>query len=263
VTKNSMLGDSIQVQLPDGKMVTGKAVNRDDRSDLALVQIDVKLKSSVAIYSLKADSITNDQLGTLLLSAEPAKAGVVSALGAAEFPLGNFSSAGYLGAATINKDDKLLMSTVQPNGAAIEFLKVGDEITSVDGGKVVTPEQFVKAIQKHKAGEAILVDGNRDNTPFSYKIVLRVRPSSPANTTHAASRFDGGRSERYDGFRNTFVHDAIIKPAECGSPVFDHNGRFVGINMARYSRVSSIATAARGVKQFVENAAKMLNDTKV
>lgn len=263
VTKNSMLGDSVQVQLPDGKMVAGKTISRDNNSDLALVQIDAKLKNTIDIHSLKADSVTNDQLGTLLLSAEPAKSGVVSVLGAAEFQLKNLSSAGYLGAATVNKDDKLMMSVVQPNGAAMEFLKVDDEITSVDGKKVTTPEEFVQAIQKHKAGEAIVVKGNRNNSNFSYNITLRVRPASPANNTHVASRFDGGRSDRYDGFWNTFIHDGVIKPSECGGPLFDINGRFVGINMARYSRVSSIATAARGVQKFVETAARLLSNTQI
>ncbi|QKJ32599.1 trypsin-like peptidase domain-containing protein [Mucilaginibacter mali] len=261
VTKNSMLGDSIQVQLPDGKMVAGKIISRDNNSDLALVQIDTKLKNTIDIYSLKADSITNDQLGTLLLSAEPAKTGVVSVLASAEFPLKNFSSIGYLGGGTANKNGKLVMNMVQPNTAAMEFLKVDDEITSIDGQKLSTPDDFLKAIQKHKPGEVAVVNGSRDNNAFSYNITLRLRP--PANSTHIASRFEGGRSERYDGFWDTFVHDAVIKPSECGGPVFDSNGRFIGINMARYSRVSSIATAARGVQKFVETSARSLSNTQI
>jgi S1-C subfamily serine protease len=48
------------------------------------------------------------------------------------------------------------------------------------------------------------------------------------------------------------LHDSKIKPSECGGPVFDQNGKFYGINIARFSRTSSIAVPAKLVLEFLK-----------
>lgn len=233
-------------------MTDANVISRNTENDLALLQLDIKLKSTIKLNSIKVDSIRATDVGTLLLSAEPESKGVVSVLGTGEFILKNMSSIGYLGAASVVKDGKLILSMVQPTAAASEYLKVDDQIISVDNINLSSPESMVKTLQKYHPGDLVQVSGMRGDEPFSYAIKLRQRPSD--NATHVASRFDGGRSTRYDGFTNTFVHDGVIKPDECGSPLFDINGRFIGITMARYSRTSSIATAARGIQQFVASS---------
>ena len=44
-----------------------------------------------------------------------------------------------------------------------------------------------------------------------------------------AERFESGKSEPRDGFKYVFVHDARLKSSECGAPVFDLGGGFMGV----------------------------------
>ena len=69
---------------------------------------------------------------------------------------------------------------------------------------------------------------------------------------HIVFRFTDGRSERADGFEHVLVHDGRLKPAECGGPLYDTDGRFYGINIARFSRTSTLAIPAILISKFVE-----------
>ncbi len=62
--------------------------------------------------------------------------------------------------------------------------------------------------------------------------------------THSADKFEGGKSVRLDGFKKVFAHDANIKSDECGGPVFDAEGNFYGINIARFSRTTTLVLPA-------------------
>jgi serine protease Do len=79
---------------------------------------------------------------------------------------------------------------------------------------------------------------------------------------HTADGFPGGRSLRSDGFRKVFAQDAALKASECGGPVFDGNGRFVGINIGRHSRTSTIVMPADVIAEFVNNIPAGLNEGK-
>ena len=52
--------------------------------------------------------------------------------------------------------------------------------------------------------------------------------------------FIGGQlSQRRTGFRRVVQHDTALLPSNCGGPVIDVQGRFVGINIARAARTTS------------------------
>ena len=89
-------------------------------------------------------------------------------------------------------------------------------------------------------------------------IVLDTIPQRHFN--HPAEKFAGGKSFRRDGFNGVFTHDAIIEPYQCGSPVFDVSGDFYGLNIARFSRTSTIALPATTICNFINMS---LNDSKV
>lgn len=69
---------------------------------------------------------------------------------------------------------------------------------------------------------------------------------------HPAAQFAGGKSIRRDRFKKVFAHDAVLQPAQCGGPVFDANGNFYGINIARYSRVCSVVVPASVIVQLLK-----------
>ena len=55
------------------------------------------------------------------------------------------------------------------------------------------------------------------------------------------------KSGRRDGFPTVIPHDADLTPENCGGPLFDLEGKFVGLNIARNSRVRSYAIPASRV----------------
>ena len=73
----------------------------------------------------------------------------------------------------------------------------------------------------------------------------------PSFSNHAADQMK--KSGRRDGFSQVFPHDADLEPSNCGGPLFDLEGNFVGINIARNSRVRSYAIPRAIVEQLIDN----------
>ena len=73
------------------------------------------------------------------------------------------------------------------------------------------------------------------------------------------SKVNGKRSTRLSGFEQVIQHDTVLNPNECGGPVVDSQGRFIGINIARAGRVVSYALPASIVS---EDMVSMLNEAR-
>jgi serine protease Do len=73
----------------------------------------------------------------------------------------------------------------------------------------------------------------------------------PFQGNHPAYHFEGGRSNRFDGFQKVFPHDGKIKSNQTGSPVFVEDGTFVGLNIARFSRTCTLAIPADVILNFI------------
>ena len=87
----------------------------------------------------------------------------------------------------------------------------------------------------------------RDDAELTKEVVLGNRQK----TGHVADDIVGGKSDRRDGFGLVISHDAVLRPRECGGPVFDIDGNFLGINIARFSRSRSYVVPRMILKQFV------------
>ena len=58
-------------------------------------------------------------------------------------------------------------------------------------------------------------------------------------------------SNRRGGFPFILQHDTIIKPADCGGPLVDLDGKVVGINIARAGRSESYAIPSDEVQKLL------------
>ncbi len=65
---------------------------------------------------------------------------------------------------------------VVKGGAAAKKLKPGDIFTAVDGTKVTTPDQVVKAVGAHKPGETVRLTVERKGTSLDVPVVTRADP---------------------------------------------------------------------------------------
>lgn len=250
ISKSSLLPGEITAILANGRAEQLTVCYRDDRKDLVLLEMDRKSKNGIDISAATKNTFSFADMGKILISPNPLDEGEISILGTLEFDMPGLYSSGYLGSALEVKGSRALISMVQEKSPAHEAgLKIGDEVLRINKSAISSSEQFVKEIQKNKPRDTIHIEYKRDGVENSIDITLAKRPYNI--TGHVAERFTDGKSDRRDGFKNAFVHDGKLKPAEVGGPIFDIKGNFIGINMARYSRTSSIAVSAIEVVDFL------------
>jgi serine protease Do len=91
---------------------------------------------------------------------------------------------------------------------------------------------------------------SRDKEEFEKKIELISRPAGMMvefDGGHIADMFEGGKSLLRSGFSRLYVHDGHVLPPECGGPVFSNDKKFVGLNIARFSRTQTYVLPAKEV----------------
>lgn len=253
ISKNSLLPNSLVSIVADGQKQPLKIVHRDDKRDLVLLELSTALNDGIDLSKVSRDSLVFDDLGKIMISPDPTNLGEISVLGTLRFDLPAIYSAGYLGLRLELENNRNLVKMIQEKSpAGGSGLKIGDEVLSINDEKVSSPEQFIKELQKSKPNDRIRLAYKRDGVEGKLDITLAKRPYITMD--HAAERFTDGKSDRRDGFRKAFVHDGKLKPAECGGPVFDLKGNFMGINIARYSRTSSIAISTAEILDFIQDA---------
>ena len=62
----------------------------------------------------------------------------------------------------------------------------------------------------------------------------------------------GEISDRRDGYQEVIQHEIPIPPKAMGGPLLDLEGRVVGVNIARYNRVTTFALPAALVRASIE-----------
>jgi serine protease Do len=250
ISKSSMVGENPVAVNASGLTIRLRVISRNPADDLVLLLPDKNLDGGIVLPRAVTDSVSISQLGKFLVSPMVDTTARTGVLGSLLINLSNFTSYGFLGASTQLKNDQLVIKSVMPNSAAeLGGLKTGDIITAVNGLQVLDELDFVKAIGKYQAGDTVLLAGISGDKDFVKKAVLQYPPQKTGS--HPAGLFYGGKSMKRDGFNNVFTQDATVRPTECGGPVFDMNGNFVGINIARFSRTSTIIMPAKRIIDYL------------
>ena len=252
VSKSSMVGADPLIELM-GEMMSIIPIYRDKSTDLVLLKPVSKIRHGITFDAFAIDTITNDQLGEFLISVQPdANASQVSVLGSKFFSLNKIAGMAYLGAA-VAYSTPVAITVVQPGSPAGNAgLQVGDQLVSIDTAVIAKPEDYGNQLMKYWAGDTIKFDVLRQGNRISKSIILTSRPERPV--THPADMFEGGKSIRRDGFEHVFAHGANVRPDQCGGPVFDKKGNFYGINIARFSRTSTVVMPAKTISIFIKAA---------
>lgn len=254
LSKASYVGNQAEVMV-GGKQVKAKILHTDKKNDLVLLGIQKKIKGGVDLGNVDTTLFALDNLGTLLVSPLSSLSPRVSVLGTQLFELAKLESIGYLGA-QVAYFGPLEITEVLPFGDQRPLLEKGDELLAVNGVRLNSRADFIRESKKFWPGDSITVLLKRSGKDVEQSVILLPRPETAG--IHQAERFTGGKSRRRDGFKSVFAHDARLKPEECGGPVFGLDGRFYGVNMGRFSRVSNIVVPAIVVQRFVEEACSML-----
>lgn len=251
VTKLSMLGDHPRLAaFSNAKLLL---VAKDRENDLALLAVSVKddLRGGINLSEVSA---VNSAMGKLIYIEKDAGNLVSGVFGSEEvFSQPKNSSRPYLGAMLKYNSKPALFSLINPESPAGKAgIKVGDELLALNDKAIEKANDFAPALLKYWPDDEVKLTWKSDTATFTKALVLAGVKMGSSN--HPAERIAGGKSGRRDGFEKVFAHDADVKAAECGSPVFDLNGKFLGVNIARFSRTSTLALPAEVILQFVNSA---------
>jgi serine protease Do len=253
VSKSSLVGDRIFIDQGTGKTFNATVVSRDKENDLVLLYVAAKLKTGIRLKSLAdSSSIKFNDLGKFLLSALPMQSNRIGVLGSTYFDLDKKFSSGYFGASATFINKQIVLTRIAPGSpAATAGLMLSDQITGINGVLISQPPEYGKEIMKYEPSDTISIEGVRDGVSYKLPVKLTIMPTVG---NHPADHFVGGKSKRRDGFKAVFTHDSVLKPEECGGPVFDLDGKFYGINIARFSRTSCLVISTKTIYDFVHKS---------
>ena len=130
-------------------------------------------------------------------------------------------------------------------GAEKAGLKPGDIIMAVNGAAVTNREQVVETLREFREGQNIKLRLQRDQTQISAEVRMMVprdgQLSGGSDSSPRPSRLEGEISQRAEGFEVAIEHDTVLRPWLCGGPLVNLDGKAIGINIARASRVTTYA----------------------
>lgn len=138
--------------------------------------------------------------------------------------------------------DHVRITELSPNGSAVlAGLRVGDELSRVDGTAVTSLKAVGDLLDKRQPGDWISIDVQRAMHQFSVKAQLQHDPGQQFEKTEFLDGRSGQVSPRRSGFPPVLQHDIAIAPNACGGSIFDIDGHLIAINIARRARESTLA----------------------
>lgn len=256
VTKASELKGNLQIKLnstKDTRKYDASILARDKTTDLAVLKIDAKNLPVIAWNETVPP--VGSWLATPSLESEikPVAIGVLSVS-----PRKINAPAGALGIRVDDAEDVLRVKTISDNSPAAQAgLQEGDIIRKVNGVIIKGRVHGQETIRSHQPGDQVELVIDRNGTQQNIKATL-----SSLSILMNGERADfqnslGGKlSDRRSGFPLAIQHDSVLKPADCGGPIVDLEGKAIGLNIARAGRVESYALPASVVRETVEKLLK-------
>jgi serine protease Do len=249
MSKGSMVGEHPKIVI-GSREFNANILFRDQENDIVLLVVNDKISGGIEVSKINESSVSFSDLGTYLFSPLPAGQSQ-SIISGEQFALPRKFSAGFLGGPARYIDGKITLSVpVKDSPTELSGLKQGDVLMAIGEVKLDEPADYGREMMKYNPGDTVVIKAIREGTEILRRIKLDARPKG----SHVADQFFGGKSVRLDGFSKVFSHDGIITPEECGGPVFDSNGRFYGVNIARFSRTTTLVMPAQVLISIIKNA---------
>lgn len=231
----------IQVWFPDGTGGEAREVKRDDRLDLLLLKVE-RAGLPVVTWGESASLRPGQWLCALTAATGTLRIGV---LGANRRPISNSGAVMGVRFAPGDKGDQgVLIEEVAADGPAEEAgLRAEDVLMELDGQKVNEPGAVKRVISALHPGDVVNVRylrGGKDS-----RCDVRLASKNRVMMNWVGEDFANyGTSHRTDNFPEVIQHDMPLDPTDMGGPVFDLQGRAIGINIARVDRVTNYVLPA-------------------
>ena len=246
VSKNSMVKENPRTQIGDSE-VELEIVARVPENDLILLESPEK--NSVGV-DIDAQSAKAPVIGSFLITPDASGSGLISVVSTKTFASRKQQSRGFLGVMPADFENRggAILREVTKNGAAERAgLKVGDVVTKLNETLITTHMDMRRFLGSVDPNTTVIATITRGEEELQKTISLGAFPST---SNHAADQMQ--KSGRRDGFGKVIPHDADLKPEDCGGPIFDLDGNFIGLNIARNSRVRSYAIPSEIIRELVE-----------
>ena len=257
LTKANDLKGDITVKLRDGKTYEARWVGVQQQHDIALLKIEATGLKPIDFSDSKKVGVGN-WLACVGINEQPVAIGVVSVAtrtvpkGAMSFPTFNPKS-GYLGVYLDQGEGHPLVKKVDEGTPAAKVgLKSNDIILMLNGATMNEVQQFIDAVGKFKPGDVVTVKVRRGDVELELRPTLGTRSAFPGfNRGEQQNKMGSELSSRISGYPTILQHDSVVKPADCGGPIVDLDGRVIGINICRAGRVESWAVPAEVIQPFL------------
>lgn len=252
ISKSTLVGTGPRVQLSDGSSLAAEVVARDPKNDLVLLQVNFRDVGGIDLSRIKGD--LEEQPGRLLLVPDAKGAGTISTWGSNFFAVPRTRvSGGYLGVVIGSRDNSVIFERVQNGAAKKAGFESGDVVLKLGDKTVRQRNDVFRFLSNQDVNSRIDVTVRRDGQEITKEVILGKRPDEASR--HIADSLIGGKSVRRDGFSRVVSHDANLRPEQCGGPVFDIDGNFLGVNISRFSRTRSYIIPRTLIKEFIDQNA--------
>ncbi len=253
LTKASELSGKLECIFSDGSRMAAIKVAQRDEFDLALLQVP---KNNIPEIRWSEASLLPVGSWLITTSLEP----LPVAIGVVSTPLHDSPKPrAVLGVRMDLVERGVRVNVVMPGtGAARAGVRQGDVIASINGRSADSPESITDIINGLQPGDKVTLSVFREQEPLSLTATLGDKSRlGGLDQAELMDSLGGPLSKRRAGFPSVIQHDSVVRPRECGGPIVDLDGQAVGINIARASRVATLALPANVVQLAVQ---KMMRD---
>ena len=237
--------------LATDKQVSAELIGVDADEDLALVRVNAR---GLKPIQWATDEVAIGQWAiTPGIAETPQAVGIISAL-----PRRIRPPRALIGVNFDYRNPTPRIDSILPGlGAEKAGLKAGDTIVAVSTMAVTNREQLVEAIRDYREGQVIKLRVQRLETQFTVDVRLMIPRAGQMDDTASAQprlrSLTGAVSERSEGFEQAIEHDTVLQPWLCGGPLVNLDGKAIGINIARASRVTTYALPSRLAKRIFDD----------
>ena len=257
LTKASRLTNSPICRLASGKQMEVKQVSSDPVFDVALIKVD----AGTELPSVEFADVDDLPVATWL--ATPSGVGSIPlAVGVVGLSARKIEQArALLGVGLSNTNQGVRIDEIHPHtGAARAKLAVGDLLVSLNGEAMTDHEDVRQRLRQMRPGDEVTLRVKRNERIEEIRAIMG--RFSEAFQEHGETEINGDLSLRRSGFPRAIQHDTLLEPQHCGGPVVDLEGRVVGLNIARASRVASYMIPGSVMRELTDKLkAELLQET--
>ena len=243
--------------LASDQEVGARIVATDEEEDLALVQ--VQAANLKPMPWARGDVVIGQWAISPGIAETPHAVGIISAVPRRIRPPRALIGVRFDFSAPTPRIEEILSGL----GAEKAGLKPGDIIAAVNGTTMTNREQVVESLREFGDGQTVTLRLRRGETQFDAKVRMTTPKSgqlaADISPRSRSSRLMGEVSQRSEGFEKAIEHDSVLQPWLCGGPLVNVDGKAVGINIARASRVTTYALPASLAQRTYERLKRSSN----